>query len=123
MHHRPASFSPRHRLNTDMGDAPDTPVTAIVRETGEAVRVELMDSGPDGPLLFWSASRPWPYRAEELDGWVDDRDEAGLRPLYDFDGIDRSTPDSEERFEDDYGSLPQWQDDEEAMASVYGRDR
>jgi len=29
--------------------------------------------------------------------------------------VDESMPDSEERFEDDYGSLPQWQDDEEAV--------
>ena len=36
--------------------------------------------------------------------------------------VDESTPDEAERFLDDDGLLPQWQDDEEAMASVYGRD-
>jgi hypothetical protein len=120
-HLTPTAQRASRKINLDMGDMPDDGIfTAIEKATGLPVRVEVYDNGPNEPLIFFSSSRT--YLAEELDGWIDDRDEAGLRPLYDFDGIDRSTPDSEERFEDDFGSLPQWQDDEEAMASVYGRD-
>jgi hypothetical protein len=83
-HLTPTAQRAARKLNTDMGDAPSGEIiTAIVKATGEAVRVELYDDAHDQPLRFFSSSAI--YFAEDLDGWIDDRDEAGLRPLYEFD--------------------------------------
>jgi hypothetical protein len=83
-HLTPTAQRASRKLNTDMGDAPSGEIiTAIVKATGEAVRCELYEDAHDQPLRFFSSSRV--YLASELDGFIDDRDEAGLRPLYEFD--------------------------------------
>ncbi len=84
MFHRPASFRSSASLNTDMGDVPSgRMVTAILKATGETVRVELFDTDHDAPLVFFGAERN--YFADQFDGWLDEADEAGLLPAYDFD--------------------------------------
>jgi hypothetical protein len=88
-HLTPTAQRTSRKINEDMGDAPSGEIiTAIVKATGEAVRCELFDDAADQPLRFFSSSRV--YLADELDGWIDDRDEAGLRPLYDVSGFDPS---------------------------------
>jgi hypothetical protein len=83
-HLTPTAQRTSRKINTDMGDAPSGEIiTAIVKATGEAVRCELYDDAHDQPLRFFSSWQT--YDAADLLGWIDDRDEAGLRPLYEFD--------------------------------------
>jgi hypothetical protein len=80
-HLTPTAQRNSRKINEDMGDAPDEGIVfTVITKTGEAVRVERLTGDRD---MFIGSSRT--LFAEDLDGWIDDRDEAGLRPLYEFD--------------------------------------
>jgi hypothetical protein len=80
-HLTPTAQRASRKINEDMGDAPDEGIVfTVITKTGEAVRVERLTGDRD---MFIGSSRT--LFAEDCDGWIDDRDEAGLRPLYEFD--------------------------------------